>query len=295
MSGLQIASRVARPVADRSLGLFALAVMASSIPARAQTALPPGNLVVSRSVYNGAANSVTVGETLPPGCVPSTKNKVTCGTAAVDGTFPYVFNNDVPDGSFGITSPIYIDEMTPSGAVIPSIEAPNSSTTSGDQLVTSFGSKSEEALHLSTDGPTNTGGLQKRISNATTQQWQLAYKLKAGLNLGIPYTVSGYPTGLNNGTDGTGLPWSPATDGMRNIIGTVQGNRIQGYNVHRWAISSAVSGDGDQGADPNKMYLITDRLANTSAALAAEEHFTELRDTVGGEVLRGVRLRLERR
>ena len=52
--------------------------------------------------------------------------------------------------------------------------------------------------------------------------------------------------------------------------------------------SSTVSGGGDQGADPNKLYVITDRLSNTSAAVAAEETFTDIRDAVGGEVLRGV-------
>ena len=137
-------------------------------------------------------------------------------------------------------------------------------------------------------GPTNTGGLQKWIFNSSTQTWQLAYTLTTGLNLGTPYTVAGFPTGYNNGTDGTNLPWAPATDGLRNIIGTIVGNRIQGYSVVIWAVSSTVSGNGDQGADPNKLYLITDRLSNTSAAVAAHETFTDLRDAANGEVLRGV-------
>ena len=131
----------------------------------------------------------------------------------------------------------------------------------------------------------NTGGLQKWIFNAGTQTWQLAYTLTTGLNLGIPYAPSGYPTGLNNGT---GLPWSPATDGLRTIIGTLAGNRIQGYSAVIWAISSTVSGGGDEGADPNKLFVITDRLSNTSPTVAADETFTDLRDAVGGEVLRGV-------
>jgi hypothetical protein len=134
----------------------------------------------------------------------------------------------------------------------------------------------------------NTGGLQKWIFNSTTQTWQLAYTLNTGLKLGIPYTVPGFPTGLNNGTGGTGLPWAPATDGLRNLIGTVQGNRIQGYNVVLFATSSTVSGDGDNGADPNKLYIITDKLTNTSPTVAAEESFSELRDAQSGEVLRGV-------
>ena len=45
------------------------------------------------------------------------------------------------------------------------------------------------------DAATGTGGLQKWILVGKT--WQLAYTLTAGLNLGHPYTVPGYPTGLN--------------------------------------------------------------------------------------------------
>ncbi len=77
------------------------------------------------------------------------------------------------------------------------------------------------------------------------------------------------------------------TAGLRNNIGTVAGDRVQGYNVVIWATSSTVSGSGDQGADPNKIYLITDRLSNTSAAFGAQETFTDLRDANSGEVLRG--------
>jgi hypothetical protein len=535
-------------------GACLVALGAAALAASAQTAFTAGNLVVSRSVYSGTASTVTVGQTLPPNCVPSKANKVTCGTAVANGTYPQVFNNAVnADASFGITSPIFLDQITPTGALLNSVEVPNSLmngiTGTSDQLVTSFSSKSEEALHLSTDGkylsfidyvsaanlidvsnantplvidPTNpvpgayyraaatvnaqgqftftetnaysgnngrasiyvdtggnnffylagnagnggnpepqevvegagsqilealnepeteqapgeptavgsfsvtqlgdaadkvgkddnfrgmtlynnvlyvtkgsgsngvntvyfidttdtacpstsatpgvglpvpgaplptsilgynattglannmcilagfptliakstsgvtypfglwfanattlyvadegsgsttydsttntytdatsdtTAGLQKWIFNSTTQTWQLAYTLQTGLNLGTPYTVAGYPVGTNAVT---GLPWSPATDGLRNIIGTVEGNRIQGYHVVIWATSSTVSGGGDTGADPNKLYIITDSLANTSSTVAAEENFTDLRDAGFGEVLRGV-------
>jgi hypothetical protein len=84
------------------------------------------------------------------------------------------------------------------------------------------------------------------------------------------------------------LPWAPATGGLRNIIGTVEGNRIQGYNVVIWATSATVSGDGDEGADPNKLFVITDKLANTSPTVAAKETFTDLYDATYAELLRGV-------
>jgi hypothetical protein len=80
------------------------------------------------------------------------------------------------------------------------------------------------------------------------------------------------------------LPWSPAADGLRNITGRVNGDGT----VTIWAITSTVSGSGDQGADPNSLVSITDTLANTTAAGAASEKFRTLRTAGYAEVLRGV-------
>jgi len=120
-------------------------------------------------------------------------------------------------------------------------------------------------------------GLQKWVFNGTS--WNLAYTLTSGLNLGVPYTVAGYPAGDNAAT---GLPWAPATDGLRNITGRVNADG----SVTIWAITSTVSGDGDQGADPNQLVSITDNPAATSPA--AGEAFSVVRSAGFGEVLRGV-------
>jgi len=113
----------------------------------------PGNLVVSRSVYDNNPNNVQVGETLPPNCG-STSGGCSSG-ATNDGTYPYVWNNNLVDGSFGITSKIFLDQLTPSGTLVTSLEVPNSSQNgvppTKDQMVTSFSSKSEMALNLSSD------------------------------------------------------------------------------------------------------------------------------------------------
>ena len=122
-----------------------------------------------------------------------------------------------------------------------------------------------------------TAGLQKWGFDGTT--WKLAYTLQAGLNLGAPYSVPGYPGGNN---PATGLPWAPAADGLRNITGRV--NRDGSATIY--AITSTVSGNGDQGADPNKLLAITDSPAATSPA--PTEAFTTLRTAGYGEVLRGV-------
>ena len=53
-----------------------------------------------------------------------------------------------------------------------------------------------------------------------------------------------------------------------------------------WAITSTVSGGGDQGADPNKLVEVTDPLSAT--APVAGESFRLVRAAGFGQVLRGV-------
>jgi hypothetical protein len=91
--------------------------------------------------------------------------------------------------------------------------------------------------------------------------------------------VPGYPAGDNAAT---GLPWAPATDGLRNITGRVNPNGT----VTIYAITSTVSGGGDQGADPNRLVAITDRLS--ASTIPAAESFATIRAAGYGEVLRGV-------
>jgi hypothetical protein len=532
----------------KGLAILSVASLASTCPAIAQDhddahnhiRFFSGNLVVSRSVYDNNASSVAVGTALPPNCA-STVGP--CAPAINNGAYPFVFNNDTIDPSFGITSKIFLDQITPSGSLLNSLEVPNSSMnnvqTGSNQIVTSFSSKSEMALNLSTDGkfltfmgyvapidtidasnsntpgvidPTNpvgvnffravatvdrngkftftetnaysgnngraailnnsnganffytagnagnggnpqpngvilgagtqfidpstapesfqtpgtptplasfsvtelgdkadkvgkdtnfrgltifnnvvyltkgsgsngvntvyfvdttgaacpkgvgvpavgaplpvsplnlsgvnpqnglpnnmcilagfptalakslatpaapfglwfanadtlyvadegdgagsttlythaaaqtTAGIQKWIFNATTKSWNLAYTLQTGLDLGVPYTVTNYPTGNNPATS---LPWAPATDGIRNITGSVDKNG----NATIYGITSTVSGNGDQGADPNRLVAVTDDLTNTNATKAATEKFTIIRKAEFAEVLRGI-------
>lgn len=128
----------------------------------------PGTLVLSRSVYTGTASTITIGETLPLGCaggpdgstvvvvptIPSGTTNVTvpCGIASDNGEFPNlsdshnVWNNSGSDGSFGITSPIFLDDLTTEGDLLDTLPIPS------DKVVTSFSSKSELALNRSIDG-----------------------------------------------------------------------------------------------------------------------------------------------
>lgn len=535
----------------RLMAAASLVALVASIPAAAQksNASPdrvffPGNLLVSRSVYDNNSKNVTVGQILPPNCASTTGGCAASTGATNNGIYPFVWNNDAYDSSFGITSKIFLDQMFPFGFVINSLEVPNSSehrvTSASDQLVTSFSSKSELALNLSTDGrfvtfsgyvapidsldvsnantpgavdPTNpvgenvyraiaqvgafghfqftetnaysgnngravilnnsnggnfyytsgnagnganpqpdgiilgagtqiispanapesaqtpstptpvgsfnitqlgdkadkigkddnfrgltifnnvlyyakgsggngvntvyfldttgtacpngvglpsptatlpttalsydittlqtdglpsnmcilsgfpmipnktatvtafpfglwfanattlyvadegdgynsasdlythaaaqtTAGLQKWVFNSSTSTWNLAYTLQTGLGLGVPYTVRHYPTGNNAAT---GLPWAPATDGLRNITGATEAGVAA-----IWGITSTISGNGDQGADPNQLVVVFDSLSNTDPAVAAKESFFSIRQAGWGEVLRGV-------
>ena len=126
-----------------------------------------GTLVLSRSVYEGKASTITIGETLPLGCqggsagltvlVPTTTGgtasvAVPCGIATDNGEYPNttdthnVWNNSNSDGSFGVTSPILLDNITADGKLLGTLPVPT------DQMVTSFSSKSELALNRSVDG-----------------------------------------------------------------------------------------------------------------------------------------------
>ena len=129
----------------------------------------PDTLVLSRSVYVGTASTVTIGETLPRGCaggpngstvvqVPTTTAGTTtsvtvpCGVASDNGEAPNlndshnVWNNSTTDGSFGVSSPIFLDSLTTDGWPLGTLPIPS------DKMVTSFSSKSELALNRSIDG-----------------------------------------------------------------------------------------------------------------------------------------------
>jgi uncharacterized protein (TIGR03437 family) len=119
------------------------------------TGLTSGNLVLSRSVYAGDPSTVAVGSVLPPVCPASanTASAGACGAKATNnGAFPStsssnnVWDNDSVDASFGVTSPIYLDQLSPSGTTLSTFAVPS------NMIVTSFSSKSELALNLSTDG-----------------------------------------------------------------------------------------------------------------------------------------------
>jgi hypothetical protein len=69
------------------------------------------------------------------------------------------------------------------------------------------------------------------------------------LDIGVPYSVPNYPAALN-----------PATGGCRNMTGQAG----PAGTVTIWAITSTISTNGDQGADPNKLVRVKDDLSATT-------------------------------
>jgi len=124
-------------------GMLALYSSSSSGIARAEPfALVPSTLVISSTTYDrsqGAVASLTVGTPLA--------GSATATTPAIAGNnYVDVWNNDSPDGSFGVTSAIDLADLEPiSGHVFHRTSVP------ADQVVTSFSSKSELGLHVTWD------------------------------------------------------------------------------------------------------------------------------------------------
>ena len=116
----------------------------------------PGNLVVSRSVYDNNPNNVKVGEILPPNCA-STQAAAPATGAPYNGTYPYVLNNDLRRQLRHHVEDLSGPDVPLSAFVINSLKfrtARSAEYHGSDQLVTSFSSKSELALNLSTDRST---------------------------------------------------------------------------------------------------------------------------------------------
>ena len=109
--------------------------------------------------------------------------------------------------------------------------------------------------------------------------WKLDYVLSLGLNLGQSYTVSGTTPGGD-----TGSYTVESTGGLRDITGKVNADGT----VSIYGITSTLSTNADQGADPNKLVSITDALADTTSVQSALESFNTLETANYGQVLRGV-------
>jgi hypothetical protein len=126
-------------------------------------------------------------------------------------------------------------------------------------------------------GTLATAGLQKWVlttPSGGSPTWVREYVIQSGLDLGVPYSVRDYPASIE-----------PATGGCRNITGTVNWDGT----VTIYAITSTISLNGDNGADPNKLMVVTDRIDDTKPATNRFlDRFATVRAARAGEAFRGV-------
>jgi hypothetical protein len=133
-------------------------------------------------------------------------------------------------------------------------------------------------VNVADAGTLATAGLQKWVLSTTANgpTWVREYVIQNGLNLGVPYSVPEYPASIE-----------PATGGCRNIAGVV--NRDGTATIY--AITSTISLNGDNGADPNQLVKVTDIISATQPATNRYlDTFVTIRSAGGGEAFRGVAL-----
>ena len=134
-------------------------------------------------------------------------------------------------------------------------------------------------VNVADSGTLATAGLQKWVLTTGaggSQTWVRQYVVQNGLALGTPYSVPNYPASIE-----------PATGGCRNIIGVVNHDGTATI----YAITSTISLNGDNGADPNKLVKVTDRINSTQLETKGNlDSFETIRSASAGEAFRGVAL-----
>jgi len=155
--------------------------MLTTLPAVAQQALGNfgGSLIVSSSTYTDTGFGV--GTALPYNASGNLSGGSTLSTSAASAfcananCSSNVWNNVTADANFGITSGIYLQNVsTTSGSVENTVNVTSLAAAEGINLATSFSSKSELAINLSSDGSSltfmgyNAAVGQFDVSNANT-------------------------------------------------------------------------------------------------------------------------------
>jgi len=131
---------------------------------------------------------------------------------------------------------------------------------------------SDEGTGNATDAASHAGLEKWSLVNGT---WQLDYVLAKGL-------IGNVDSNLN-GRDGQ-YP-DVTTIGLRNLTGQVNWDGT----VTLWATTSTSSASGDNGADPNRVVRIVDRVGETTlTGPVAQESFKTLMGPTYGTVYRGV-------
>jgi hypothetical protein len=173
-----------------------------------------GNLIVSRTLYAGTAATVTIGQALPGG-----------GTAIANGAFPDVFKNETPDPSFGVTSPIYLDQLTTDGSLVGTLAVDPT------RLTTSFASKSELALNVSADG-----------KSVTFMGYVAPKNMLDVSNSNTNTALNAYPGGVYDATNPVGSTYPRAVADLNLSTGSLQITPVYAYSGNNGRAALKASG-----------------------------------------------------
>jgi hypothetical protein len=163
--------------------------------------------------------------------------------------------------------------------IVPGFPTDSAKATGGDFTPFAVFFANATTMYVADEG---SGNATDAASHAGLEKWSLSdgvwtldYVLTKGL-IGIVDT---------NLTGNDGQYPDVTTVGLRNLTGVVH----RDGTVTLWATTSTSSTSGDEGADPNKVVRITDRLAATSlTGSVADESFTTIAGPAYGKVYRGV-------
>jgi hypothetical protein len=163
-------------------------------------------------------------------------------------------------------------------SVVPGFPTDSAKATGGDFTPFAVFFANDTTMYVTDEG---TGNALDQSSHAGLEKWSLVngvWQLDYILTNRLVGTVD---TNLNGG-DG---PYPDVTTiGLRNLTGVVDGD-----DVTLWATTSTSSASGDNGADPNKVVVITDDLRSTTiTSRVARESFRPVVGPTYGTVYRGV-------
>jgi hypothetical protein len=160
--------------------------------------------------------------------------------------------------------------------IVPGFPTDSAKTTGGNYTPFAVFFANSSTMYVTDEGSGNStdvsshAGLEKWSLVSGT--WQFDYVLTNNL-IGTSYSLTGsdgaYPT--------------VTTVGLRNLTGEVKGDKVK-----LWATTATSSASGDQGADPNEVVEISDKISATT--LPTKEAFTVIQNPTYGTVYRGVAL-----
>jgi len=176
------------------------------------------------------------------------------------------------------TLPTVANAATAAISVVPGFPTDSAKATGGDYTPFAIFFANATTMYVSDEG---TGDTLDKSSHAGLEKWSLVsgvWKLDYVLTQGLIGLIDSNLTGPD------GAYPAVTTVGLRNLTGVVKGDQ-----VILWATTSTSSTSGDNGADPNKVVVITDQLsATTMTSAVAAEAFQTLLGPTYGTVYRGV-------